>query len=189
MIHEVVKRRYGKPGAILPDLLLIDGGKGQLAAAVRALEEIGVELPICSLAKSRTESGFTRKEVEKTEERIFVPNRKNPIVLKEGHPALRLLQQVRDEAHRFSVKMHRLRRESHAKGSWLDDVTGIGPKTKDKLLANFPTPDDLRAAPLESLAALGIAPSVAENLLRELSGGDDDEGTAETERPHRDDEE
>jgi excinuclease ABC subunit C len=189
MIHEVVKRRYGKPGAILPDLLLIDGGKGQLAAAVRALEEIGIELPVCSLAKSRTESGFTRKEVEKSEERIFVPNRKNPIVLKEGHPALRLLQQVRDEAHRFSVKMHRLRRESHAKGSWLDAVTGIGPKTKDKLLANFPTPDDLRAAPLEALAALGIAPSVAENLLRELFGGDDDEVTAKTERPHRDDEE
>lgn len=188
MIHEIVGRRYGKAGAILPDLLMIDGGKGQLAAAVRALEEVGADVPVCSLAKSRTESGFTRKEVEKSEERIFIPNRKNPIVPKEGNPALRLLQQVRDEAHRFSVKMHRIRRENYAKGSWLDDVAGIGPKTKDKLLANFPTPEDLRNASPEALAAIGVTSTVRDNLFRELFGTSDDEtdGTGEIELPPSD---
>src|SRR5690606_41508004 len=66
------------------------------------------------ISKARTDSGFTRKEIQKSEERIFLPGRKNPVLLKEGHPALRLLQRVRDEAHRFSVKSHRARRKKSA---------------------------------------------------------------------------
>jgi excinuclease ABC subunit C len=169
MIYETVHRRYSNPENALPDLLLIDGGKGQLASAVKALKELNLELPVCSLAKARTESNFTRKEVDRSEERIFIPNQKNPIVLREGHPALRLLQQVRDEAHRFSVKMHRARRKKFTLvESPLTDIRGIGPKTKAMLLQIFATLEAIRAASVEDLVTAGIPKSRAEKVYRAL---------------------
>jgi excinuclease ABC subunit C len=110
MIYEIMRRRFEKKDPPWPDMIMIDGGIGQLSSAKRALDELKITIPICSLAKSRTVSSFTRKEITKSEERIFIPNRKNPIILREGSPALQLLQQVRDEAHRFSKKSHRVRR-------------------------------------------------------------------------------
>jgi excinuclease ABC subunit C len=110
MIYEIMRRRFEKKDPPWPDMIMIDGGIGQLSSAKRALDELKITIPICSLAKSRTVSSFTRKEITKSEERIFIPNRKNPIILREGSPALQLLQQVRDEAHRFSLKSHRVRR-------------------------------------------------------------------------------
>ncbi len=166
MIYEVVMRRYSKPEQALPDLLLIDGGKGQLASAVRALKECGKEIPVCSLAKARTESAFTRKEVNRSEERIFIPNRKNPIVLKEGNPALRLLQRVRDEAHRFSIVSHRTRRKNSAfKDGPLDAIWGIGKKTKEKLMKAFGGPSDIAQASLEQLVEAGITDTQARALI------------------------
>lgn len=111
MIYEACLRRFQNKQLPPPDLLLIDGGKGQLQSAMKALEELKMEVPLCSLAKARTESSFTLSQIERSEERIFIPHRKNPILLKENNPALRLLMQVRDESHRFALKNHRRRRK------------------------------------------------------------------------------
>jgi excinuclease ABC subunit C len=170
MIYETVLRRLSRPDYPPPDLFLIDGGKGQLQSALKAIDELKLNVPICSLAKSRTESAFTRKEIEKSEERIFVPNRKNPIILKEGNAALRLLQQVRDEAHRFSVKSHQTRRKNKMMNdSLLLEARGIGPKTREKLLKHFGNLESLSQAPVESLEKLGMKRKVAVALLEKLS--------------------
>ena len=170
MIYETVLRRFSKPENPPPDLLLIDGGKGQLASAVRALEELKIDVPVLALAKARTQSAFTRKEVEHSEERIFVPNRKNPIVLKEGHPALRLLQQVRDEAHRFSVKSHRVRRKNRAfQESSLTDIAGVGPKTRARLLQRFGSLAGIREASVQDLMDTGLSEVRAMKLRSQLT--------------------
>ncbi|MCH7945781.1 MAG: excinuclease ABC subunit C, partial [Armatimonadetes bacterium] len=147
----------------------IDGGKGQLSSAVKALKEIGVEVPVCSLAKARTRGGFTRKEVERSEERVFIPNRKNPIKLKEGSAGLNLLQQVRDEAHRFSVKGHRIRRKKETEESPLTDLPGVGPKTKKKLLETFGTLEAMKEAGVEGIEAAGVPKKRAEAIHDYLS--------------------
>jgi excinuclease ABC subunit C len=164
MIYEICLRRFGKPENPPPDLLLIDGGKGQLASAVKALEELNLDIPVCSLAKSRTQSNFTLKEVDKSEERIFVPNRKNPIVLKEGNPALALLQRVRDESHRFAITSHRNRRSKVIGESSLVEIPGIGEKTRQKLLVTFGGLDKLREASLDEIAAAGLTGVAAEKV-------------------------
>ncbi len=169
MIYEAVLRRLSKPDHPPPDLFLIDGGKGQLQSALKAMDELRITIPVCSLAKSRTESAFTRKEITKSEERIFVPNRKNPILLKEGHPALRLLQQVRDEAHRFSVRSHQTRRKNKMMNdSPLMEAKGIGPKTREKLLKHFGSIEALKEATVETLEKLGVKTSIALSLLEKL---------------------
>jgi len=170
MIHEVVTRRFNKPDPPPPDLLLIDGGKGQLASAERALKELGMEIPVLALAKSRTKSAFTRKNVEKTEERIFIPKRKNPIILKETNPALRLLQQVRDEAHRFSIESHRRRRSKMMLDeSLLKDIPGIGETTRLKLLKKLGSLQAVSEASFDSLIEAGLNRSQASALLDSLS--------------------
>lgn len=177
-IHEIVYRRFSKTDPPPPDLLLIDGGKGQLAAAVRALEECGSSVPVCSIAKARTESGFTRKDVSRSEERIFIPGRKNPINLKMGDPALLLLQRVRDEAHRFSVVSHQRRRTKWStKGNPLEDIAGIGEKTKEKLLKAFGTAQALGHATIEELLQHGVSRPVAERILERFGTAPEEPGT------------
>lgn len=157
MIKEVVLRRFRDAENPRPDLLLIDGGKGQLGAALSALGELEIDQPVCSIAKARTQSAFTRKEVTRSEERIFLPNRKNPVVLRPGDPALALLVRVRDEAHRFGVKSHRRRRDKGSlEGSPLQALEGIGPKTKERLLKRFGTLDAIREATDDALRAAGL---------------------------------
>ncbi len=175
MIHEIVTRRFSKPDPPPPELLMIDGGKGQLAAAVRALQEVGANIPVCSLAKARTESAFTRKEVKRSEERIFIPNRKNPIVLRQGNPALALLQRVRDEAHRFSVISHQRRRGKWSnEGSPLEAIEGVGEKTKEKLLKTFGSVEAIRAAGVEGLVKCGLSEKLAERVLERLTATPDE---------------
>ena len=166
MIYEVVSRRFSKPDPPPPDLLLIDGGKGQLASAEKALKDLKIDIPILALAKSRTKSGFTRKQIEKTEERIFVPLRKNPILLKETNPALKLLQQVRDEAHRFSVESHRRRRKKEMlETSQLSDLPGIGKTTRKRLLQYFGSLEAVAQATFDTLTTAGLNKNQAETLL------------------------
>ena len=130
-----------------PDLILIDGGKGQLSSARKALAAVGVEVPLVGLAKRR-ETIVTQDGRE-----LLVP---------ETHPALRLLVSVRDEAHRTAVGYNRQRRGKAMTRSLLDDVPGIGPKRRDALLAHFASVDQLRAAGLEELAAIpGVGPAAA----------------------------
>jgi len=141
-MREVVGRRYRRlleEGKELPDLILIDGGKGQLSAATDALAELGLgHQPIASLAKQ--------------EELLFVPGREAPVRLPHSSPVLQLVQRVRDEAHRFAVGYHRKARSARTLRSALDDVPGVGPTRRRKLLARFGSLRGVRAASEVELA-------------------------------------
>ncbi len=143
-MREVVGRRYKRlleEGEELPDLVLIDGGKGQLGAAVDALEELGLgEQPVVSLAKR--------------EELIFVRGRDQPIALKHSSPVLQLVQRVRDEAHRFAVGFHRQVRSRRTIASELDEIPGIGPAKRRKLLSAFGSLRGVRGASEAELAGV-----------------------------------
>ncbi len=169
MIKEVVSRRFARAKsriepaekgeadekwAALPDLVLIDGGKGQLSAAVEALKEKEAgDTPIIGLAKEREE--------------IFLPGRSTPIILDERSPARRLLQRVRDEAHRFALGYHGNLRQKTAIGSTLDDIPGIGPARRRALLKRFCSVPGVRAASIEELAGVkSITPQLA-RLIKE----------------------
>ena len=122
----------------MPDLILIDGGRGQLNAALQALTDLGVEeTPVVGLAKK--------------EELVIVPWSPEPLRLERTDPALILLQQVRDEAHRFALRRHRARRSKAALVSRLDDVPGIGPQRRRRLLRRFGSLQGVSAAGLEEL--------------------------------------
>jgi excinuclease ABC subunit C len=143
-MREVVGRRYRRrleEGKDLPDLVLIDGGKGQLGAAVAALDELGLgDQPVASLAKR--------------EELIFVRGREEPIALPRSSPVLQLVQRVRDEAHRFAIGFHRQARASRTLHSELDDVPGVGPGKRRKLLSIFGSVRGVRGATEGELAAV-----------------------------------
>ena len=113
-MREVMSRRYGKPDSPKPDLLVIDGGKGQLSSALEILKELGQSFPVVGLAKARTERNYKSSEVEATEERLFVPGQKNYIRFRHAE-ALKIMTHLRDEAHRFAITFHRLKR-SRARG-------------------------------------------------------------------------
>jgi excinuclease ABC subunit C len=142
-MHEVISRRYGRlkeEGAARPGLVLVDGGLGQLHAAAAALEELGItDQPLASIAKR--------------EEWIYVYGQEEePIILDKFSPVLHLVQQVRDEAHRFAVTFHRTRRNESRMRSELDQIAGIGEKTVMKLLRHFGSLERVREAPEEELA-------------------------------------
>jgi excinuclease ABC subunit C len=141
-MREVVGRRYRRlleENKDLPDLILIDGGKGQLGAAMEALAELGIgHQPIASLAKR--------------EEAIFLPGRPEPVMLPRSSPVLQLVQRVRDEAHRFAVGFHRRTRDKRTLHSELDEIPGVGPARRRKLLSVFGSLRGVRAATLAELA-------------------------------------
>lgn len=142
MMKEVVSRCYRRrldEQRPLPDLIMIDGGKGQLSSAIAALVEMGCPpLPVIGLAKKHEE--------------IFVPGHAEPILLDHSRPALRLLQAVRDEAHRFAVGYHRALRQKLIQESLLDEITGIGSTRKKSLLKEFGSLRELRKATAEEIA-------------------------------------
>jgi excinuclease ABC subunit C len=154
---EAVDRRYrrlmeeGKP---LPDMILIDGGRGQLNAALAALNHLGVEeIPIAGLAKR--------------EEEIYVPDREEPIRLEKRDPALQLLQMVRDETHRFAVSSHRRRRSKRTLHSALDDLPGIGEKRRRLLIERFGSVSGVKQASEQDLVHV-LGPKVGRTLWEEL---------------------
>lgn len=117
MMKEVLGRRFSKGDEVLPDLVVVDGGKGQLSQAVAILEELQIQgVDVVGLAKAKVESDFQAKEVASSMERIFIPNRKNPVPLLPHTDAYKLLTHVRDEAHRFAVSYHRLLRGKRSLG-------------------------------------------------------------------------
>ena len=152
MMREVLERRYRK-GENLPDLVVVDGGKGQLGVAISAFREFGMEdMDVIGLAKeSRIIPGEGLKIVRKDVDRIYIPKRKNPVYLTKHPPALFLLQRVRDEAHRFAVTYHRKLKEKEDFHSILDDIPGIGKKRKEALLAHFNDVEKIRTASKEEL--------------------------------------
>jgi excinuclease ABC subunit C len=144
---EAVERRYRKlrdESTTMPDLVLVDGGRGQLQAALTALDRLGVELPVVGLAKR--------------EEEIWVPGRPDPIKLSRKDPALQLIQRVRDEAHRFAITRHRGRRSKRMRETSLMEIPGIGPTRARILLRRFGSLSGLAAAdPKEVEDAVGPA--------------------------------
>ncbi|MES2155825.1 MAG: excinuclease ABC subunit UvrC [bacterium] len=160
-IGEAVKRRYARvlsEGDALPDLILIDGGPGQLAAARQALEALGLlRVPLCSLAKE--------------EELVFRPGRLQPLRLSRNDAALQLLQRVRDEAHRFGITQVRRKGVQDVTSSPLDDVPGVGPKRRAELVRLFGGLEGLRAAHVEDLVKVrGITAAMARGILAALGG-------------------
>ncbi|MCG3148564.1 MAG: UvrABC system protein C [Verrucomicrobiae bacterium] len=145
---EVVARRYGHTD-VRPDLVMVDGGAGQLSAALRALAEIGVKLPVIGLAKQMEEI-YTGDTV---------------LRLERNSPALHLIQRLRDEAHRFANAYHQKLRKRRIQESVLDEITGLGEKRKMTLLKQFGSIQRLRAAPVETIAAVpGIGAKMAATL-------------------------
>jgi len=162
MLQEVLRRRFKRAGsasgswAILPDLVLIDGGKGQLNAAQEAMQQMGADtVPTASLAKENEE--------------IFIPQKSEPIILAKSSPGLQLLQRLRDEAHRFALGYHQRIRKRETFASALDTIPGIGPKRKRALLRQFGSVKAIQEAPIEELAAAkGITQSLARKIKKYL---------------------
>lgn len=160
-MQEVVTRRYRRllaEDATLPDLVLIDGGKPQLNAALQALAQLGIDdVPVCALAKQQEE--------------IFLPNDPEPIRLDPTSPALHLLQEIRDEAHRFAVTYHRKRRSLRDFTSALDEIPGIGPKRRKRLLQHFGSIAGIRRARREELVPL-VGARLADLIQQRLGQSD-----------------
>jgi excinuclease ABC subunit C len=158
---EAVERRYRRvqsEGDAFPDLVLVDGGRGQLQAAMTALDRLGIELPIAGLAKR--------------EEEIWVPGRPDPIRLSRKDPGLQLIQHARDEAHRFAISRHRQRRGKRMRQTGLTEIPGVGPARARLLLRRFGSVKGLKGAdPVEIEAAVGrsTARAVTEYLHRQDS--------------------
>ncbi len=157
-MREVVLRRYRRvleEGTEQPDLILIDGGKGQLAAALTSLTELGLShLPLVSIAKK--------------EEVLFQNGRPEPIVLPKRSPTLQLVQRVRDEAHRFAITFHRQRRATRNFHSKLDDIQGIGPRKRKLLLDRFKSLKRVKEATVEELSDV-VGPRLAERVHQHLA--------------------
>jgi excinuclease ABC subunit C len=130
-----------------PQLLLVDGGKGQLSVAIRVLEELGLdeEIPAAALAKRFEE--------------VYVPGESDPIRIPRQSEALYLLQRIRDEAHRFAITYHRQLRGNRMTTSWLDGISGLGPTRRKRLVKEFGGINSVRQASLESLEALPWLPN------------------------------
>ncbi len=154
-MYEVLNRRFQHTEYDEPDLIIVDGGKGQLSQAVKILKEIKKEhIPVVGLAKARTEADYQAAEVESSEERFFLPGRANPITFKNNSEALQILVGLRDEAHRFAITFHRKRREERTLASELDDISGLGAKRKQILLKTYDSIEAIKEADAEELAAL-----------------------------------
>ncbi|MGZ3774431.1 MAG: excinuclease ABC subunit UvrC [Pseudobdellovibrionaceae bacterium] len=180
-MYEVLSRRFKHTEYEDPHLIVIDGGKGQLAQALKILSEIGrKEIPVVGLAKARTERDFQKQEVESTEERFFLPGRQNPVIFKKNSEALHILTGIRDEAHRFAITYHRKLRENTSLESELDYVVGLGEKRKKVLLTHFKSIDEIKMTVPEEIAALkGFNRVLAERILLQLNESDEDESEIE----------
>ena len=155
MMAEVMRRRYGKAledGGTLPDLILLDGGRGQLSAGSRVLEELGLDyLPIVALAKRAEE--------------VYHPGSLHPLVLDLASPALQTLQRIRDEAHRFAITYHKKLRQKRTLVSVLDQIPGVGPSIRTNLLKSLGSARRVRGA---SVAELASVPKVTPKLAQRI---------------------
>lgn len=180
MMYEVLRRRLerGLEEGTLPDLLVVDGGKGQLGVALMVLRELGIEsVQAIGLAKDRVERDPRSPVIRHSEERVFLPGRKNPVLLRRNSNALFLLQRIRDEAHRFAISYHRKLRRREQLRSLLDTVAGVGPVRRRRLLRHFGSVRRMRQATVEDLAQVpGISRSLAEEIHQVLQRAFPDEG-------------
>lgn len=169
-MFEVISRRLAHTEWDDPDLIVIDGGKGQLNAVMRALSDLGrSELAVVGLAKARTRSDFSSQAVESSEERFFIPGRSNPIVFRSSSEAYRILVGLRDEAHRFAITYHRKLREASSIESALDSILGLGEVKKKRLLSAYSSIDAIRESTAEELSQVeGIDKDLAVRIIAAL---------------------
>ncbi|SNB47547.1 excinuclease ABC subunit UvrC [Geobacter sp. DSM 9736] len=167
MMREVLARRFNRTEEEgLPDLIIVDGGIGQLNILLKVLEDLGIQgVHAASLAKSRVERGIAAHKVSRSDERIFLPGRKNPLILRQNSAPLLLLARIRDEAHRFAITYHKKLRGKAALASKIDEIPGVGPVRRKALLNHFGSLSRLEQASLEELAAVsGMTRRAAEAL-------------------------
>ncbi len=167
---EVLGRRYSPERMAdehfgsRPDLLVVDGGKPQLTAAINQLNELGLDIPVCGLAKS--------------DEEVFVPWDDTPIVLPTGSASLYLIKQVRDESHRFAITFHRELRDKAMTVSILDEIPGVGPKRKKDIMRHFGSFKRLKAASIEDISQVkGVSVNLAETIYEELKAWEESSTT------------
>ncbi len=182
-MRDTIRRRFARQAAVkdaiddggavaswpTPDLIVIDGGKGQLNAALAALSDLGqLQIPIVALAKEHR-LAVGDGEMRLKPEEVFVPERADPIPLPAGTPPYHLLQRIRDEAHRFAVTYHQNVRSKRAVRSVLDDVEGVGPARKKALLRRFGSVRGMRDAGVDELAAVGgVGKALAERIKQAI---------------------
>jgi excinuclease ABC subunit C len=165
MLREVVGRHYGKAEQDLPDLLVVDGGRGQLNVVCEAMKELGLSFPVVGLAKATEQAGRPVRD------RLFLPGRKNPLFPPVNAPGWLLLLKLRDETHRFAITYHRKRARKELLASALQKAPGIGPVRRRRLLSHFPSLEAVKAATVAELAAVpGFNQRVAESLKEWLAG-------------------
>jgi excinuclease ABC subunit C len=176
MLAEVFARRF-RPEKLeaeqLPDLVVVDGGIGQLNAVAEIVGELGLEgrFDLVSLAKSRVERDVSADELRKSDERVFLPGRRNPVVLRQNSGPLLLLAAIRDEAHRFAIGYHRTLRGREGIASAIEGIPGIGPKRRIALLKHFGSLQLLKQAGLEEIALVpGMSRAAAESVFAWLRG-------------------
>ena len=167
-MREILTRRFKKQNtpSTRPDLLMVDGGKGQLNIAVNVLHRIGIgeELTVIAIAKPDLTKG-------ETSEKVYLPGRKNPITFSNDTNLLHFLQRVRDEAHRFAITFHRKRRKAKTLQSRLDVIPGIGKSRKEALLKHFKSIKKIRAATADEISVVpGISRNLAKTIAVHLSG-------------------
>ncbi len=170
-MRQVMERRLARVqrGWVLPDLIVVDGGKGQLGVAVAAARDAGIEVPVVALAKP--DAGEVDGNPEATD-KVFVPGRKNPVRLKPHSAGLLLLQRVRDEAHRVALRHQRGKRRKRVLSTELESIPGVGPGRARSLLRHFGSVRAVRAATAEEIAAVpGIGERLAETVARALAPG------------------
>jgi excinuclease ABC subunit C len=153
-MKEIVTRRYKRlfdENKQLPDLIVIDGGKGQLSSAVEALQDIGIygRIPVIGIAKRLEE--------------IYTPGDNLPLLINKKSAGLRLLQQIRDEAHRFAITFHRLKRSKKNTSTILEEIDGVGTNTAEKLLKHFKSIKKIKETPIEELKEI-VPKSIAEKI-------------------------
>lgn len=172
MMHEVLSRRFAdsKSEDTPPDLIFVDGGPGQLNVLVRVLSDLGITGPdAASLAKSRVESESGSTAIRRSNERVFLPGRKNPVVLRQNSAPLLLLARIRDEAHRFAVEYHTKLRSRETIRSSSPKIPGIGEKRWKMLLLHFGSVKGLQKASIEDLTEMpGISEKMAITIREHL---------------------
>lgn len=174
MMYEVLSRRFSRAGdSYVPDLVLMDGGKGQLNVAVEVVKALGIEgVELASLAKDKTDAELRLEEKGALPkgERVYLPGVKDPVFLKEGSKPDLLLRRIRDEVHRFAITYHRKLRSKEL-GSVLEKVPGIGPKKRKALFERFGDLDGIASASVEEIAEVpGITGELAERVKKAASG-------------------
>jgi excinuclease ABC subunit C len=172
MMYEVLSRRFARREN-LPDLVVVDGGKGQLNVALSVLRDLKIKIDFIGLAKEErvifSSKGISKKKAAKSEDRVYLPRRKDAVYLSAWPQAMRLLQQVRDEAHRFALSYHHQIKQTNDLRSILDDIPDVGEARRNILLKHFGSSNQVKDATLEELQKVsGIGKELAEKIYSYL---------------------